>query len=527
MMDHCISASKTLLKQLSIKYTDQYLEDNVLSHPHHPSLLSITDTLDKYNIENLAVRINAEKLSQLPLPCIVQVSDDGGIFYVLKQYSEDKIEYLSDNGKSIFVPRDNFLERWTGICLLAETSKDSREPGIEKKLADKMVMSIFKGSLLVLFIGWIVISMMKSPLSMSIFPVIFVSLYTILKLIGLATGTMLLWYEVDKYNPTLQSICSGGSKINCESVLGSRYAKLFNGFLSLSVLGFSYFFGTLCYMLVYGFSGPSLSLSALLSFATLPVIAMSIYYQAVAIKQWCKLCIIVKVVLVLEMLAVILGNLYSYPISMASLPLLLALLLLPVIAWKSIKPLLDAKKETHLYKRGLKKIKNNPEVLEGLLAKTRKITTSIEGLGISLSSKNAKYNIVKVCNPYCGPCSKAHSILEELVDSGKINLRILFTTRPDEDGAKPVRHFLALDTEGDKVLTKKALRDWYNSEKKEYEVFSKKYALNGELEQQNDKVSDMRQWCDEENIIYTPTIFINGRELPKEYKVEDLIEVLS
>ncbi|MGS2737720.1 hypothetical protein [Sinomicrobium sp. M5D2P17] len=50
--------------------------------------------------------------------------------------------------------------------------------------------------------------------------------------------------------------------------------------------------------------------------------------------------------------------------------------------------------------------------------------------------------------------------------------------------------------------------------------------MNGELEEQRIKITAMRQWCDIENITQTPTIFINGYELPKEYLVEDLKEVL-
>jgi protein-disulfide isomerase len=32
----------------------------------------------------------------------------------------------------------------------------------------------------------------------------------------------------------------------------------------------------------------------------------------------------------------------------------------------------------------------------------------------------------------------------------------------------------------------------------------------------------MAAWCKENKISYTPTIFFNGHELPKEYDLEDL-----
>ncbi|MDO5968182.1 hypothetical protein Q4Q35_00025 [Flavivirga aquimarina] len=55
----------------------------------------------------------------------------------------------------------------------------------------------------------------------------------------------------------------------------------------------------------------------------------------------------------------------------------------------------------------------------------------------------------------------------------------------------------------------------------------KKYPMDGELEQQNDKIEAMHNWCVAEKITHTPTISINGYELPKEYNVDDLREILQ
>jgi len=35
----------------------------------------------------------------------------------------------------------------------------------------------------------------------------------------------------------------------------------------------------------------------------------------------------------------------------------------------------------------------------------------------------------------------------------------------------------------------------------------------------------MKAWCEKEGITHTPTIFINGYKLPKEYRIEDLKEI--
>lgn len=529
-MDNCVYATKRLLTLLNVKNTKKYLEDSILSHPEHPSLLAVSDTLEKYNVATLAVQINAEKLNDMPLPCIVQVKQRGApLFFVLNKITERDVEYYDDKNKLTKASKEEFLKVWTGICLLAETSEDSKEIDIDKKLFSINFVKGLKTSIAVLLLSWFVISFLSSEQSAYIMPATYTILYTLLKITGLIVGGLLLWFDIDQYNPTLQSFCTGNSeKINCNSVLTSKHSKLFKGALSLSELSFAYFFGTLFFLVISQFTSASLSILGLLSYVTLPVIAISVYYQAAVIKQWCKFCIIILAVLVSEILVSFLGGFYTQNLEIETLPLLLALFLAPLLVWKLAKPLFETEKETYVHKRGLKRIKNNPAVLGGLLQKSRKIETPLDGLGISIKNETAKYHVVKVCNPYCGPCAKAHPILEDFVKKGIINLQVLFTASNDANDikAKPVSHFLAIDSKGDKKITQKALDDWYLADQKDYDTFANKYPMNGELEMQNHKIETMRAWCDAENITHTPTIFINEHELPKEYSVEDLQEVL-
>ncbi len=531
MIDNCVNATKQLLTLLNIKSTSKYLKDCILSHADHPSLLSISDTLEKYQIENLAVKIDINKLKEMPMPCITQVDiNNESLFYVLKNVGEETVSYYDNNNKKVTVSIKSFLKIWSGICLLVEMTEQSRENGIEKKLVKKRKQNVLKGSIVILLVSYFIINLLITKDIVDTSLAFYIITYTVLKCIGLTTGVFLLWFEIDKYNPALQNFCSGSSKkINCNAVFDSKYAKLFNDNLTLSLLSFSYFFGSLFYLLVFGFQATSLSVLGIFSLACLPVILISIYFQALVIKQWCKFCIIIQAVLVSEIFITLFSKFYKNPIDYKVLPLLLALFLIPVLIWTELKPLLKHEKKTNVYRRDLKKIKNNPTVLESLLKKSRKIKTSTEGLGISISNNNsAKYNIVKVCNPYCHPCAEAHPILEALVDKGSINLQMLFTARVDSNDikVKPVSHFLSIAKQGDKEKTRHALDDWYQAKHKDYDLFANKYPVNGELKRQNNKIQDMREWCDSENITHTPTIFINGYELPKEYSVNDLEEVL-
>jgi protein-disulfide isomerase len=66
------------------------------------------------------------------------------------------------------------------------------------------------------------------------------------------------------------------------------------------------------------------------------------------------------------------------------------------------------------------------------------------------------------------------------------------------------------------------LDDWNLADKKYYEHFTAKYPMHGQLTKQVDKIDAMDKWCKGMDIHFTPTIFINGYQLPDAYSIEDL-----
>ncbi|MGM0946969.1 MAG: DsbA family protein [Bacteroidota bacterium] len=198
------------------------------------------------------------------------------------------------------------------------------------------------------------------------------------------------------------------------------------------------------------------------------------------------------------------------------------------LAWISLKPYFMAQKELYTTKSKLAKVLSNRELFDYFLSKSRQITSNPEGLGIFLNGANPKYHVLKVCNPYCGPCARTHPLLEQLYEAGNIDLQIVFVPGGgDEVRLKTIRHLLGIASQGDFEKTRQALNEWYSQEKKEYEAFAAKYPLNGELAKQESNIKSMLDWADKEQIDHTPTIFINGYELPSTYAVEDLKYVLN
>ncbi|HVK98138.1 MAG TPA: thioredoxin domain-containing protein [Flavisolibacter sp.] len=154
----------------------------------------------------------------------------------------------------------------------------------------------------------------------------------------------------------------------------------------------------------------------------------------------------------------------------------------------------------------------NKEILQALLQKQKRITAPAEDLGITLGNPAAKHIIIKVCNPYCGPCAKAHSIIDKILEENEdVKVQIIFTATNDEKDIKavPVKHLMALYEKNNPELIKQALDDWYNANTKDYDAFALKYSLNGELKLQGEKLELMDKWCKGTGISVTPTMFID------------------
>jgi protein-disulfide isomerase len=203
--------------------------------------------------------------------------------------------------------------------------------------------------------------------------------------------------------------------------------------------------------------------------------------------------------------------------------------LFPIAGWYALKPFFLKAKDHNLYKNAYKRLQYNPEIFNSLLVQQARAADNWQQLGITIGNPQAPNTIIKVCNPYCGPCAKAHPKLEDVVEyNPNVNVRVIFTAQKSEhDPAAPiVKHLLAIAAQNDTARTQQALDDWYLLPQKDYELFAAKYPMNGELKEQDSKVEAMSTWCEEAEITATPTIFVNGYRLPENYDIEELRYIL-
>lgn len=527
-----LESCSALLNHYNIKYTRNKLNEFLESHVEYPSLLAIKDTLNEYGVANVAVRKGSFNYIEFETPFICSIQKPywaKASFVLVTSTEENQITYLDPEN---FVTTDLSIEEFEridkGIVLLVDGSEAKDEIDYKKNKKEERLNTVIKQLPINIFLG---ISLLTVFFLLyeerTIFSWLHIG-FIISSLSGVVLSSKILLYNIDSEDPFLKSVCGMLKKqSDCNAVLSS-YGATFMG-ISWSIWGFSYFVTFFVSIIFFAGSLNNIWLWSLISVLASFYILFSLYYQWRVVRQWCPLCLTIQIILGINLVIGLISlsifedfqkkidyhNVLSvFFIGMGVL--VLAYLLIPII---------KRAKDSHLFEKRWKKLHYNPVIFKYLLAYNESISISPEGLGIVLGNKSASTEIIKVCNPYCTPCSKAHPELISILKNNRdVKVRIIFTASVNDGDMRtaPVLHLLAIQDRYDDIVTHQALDDWYLSTKKNFTAFAAKYPINSELKEQKNQVKAMRDWCDTMKIRATPTFFINGRELPDSYEVKDL-----
>lgn len=524
-----IPVVKKYLEILKVPFTAATLKKQLLQNPYYPTLYCISNTFSKYNIPNEAFAVEKEQFSLLEPPFITYYSgtETGKDFIVVNAITDSGVSFYGSDNKPRLVAKEAFLQNWEKIVLVAEPSAKSMEPGYEKHRKKEAAENMKKT-------GWAIAAMLVLVLLVFNFfssagnsTPLLNSLILLTKMAAVATTVLLLIYDYDKTNSFVKNICSTGKQTGCDAVVNSKAGKILG--IKWSEAGFFYFASTLLFLLYPGLSpATKIPFLAIAATAVSPYIIFSIYYQARVAKQWCPLCLSVQLILLAELVWAWFAYWQQPSAVYFSAPVIVGLLtsiITPVAAWFIIKKVVYQAKDAITYEAAYKRLLYNPEQFNQLLEQQETAADGWQHLGIDVGNPDAAITILKVCNPYCGPCAKAHPVLEDLIKhNSNVNVKIIFTASNEESdkGRQPVGHLLAIAESDPGHQVEKALDDWYLPDKKDYDVFAAKYPKNGELARQGDKISAMKEWCNKASIRHTPTFFINGKRLPESYRIEEL-----
>jgi len=506
------------LRTQSLPVAESHLRLRLESHPDYPSLLAVQDTLVELGVNGFACQGTKEELKKEAKPFLAHFNINGGHVLFFKD-----VATAEKNVK-------DFDTLWSGNIMFAE--KDNANTGNaenSKQIKKEKLNSAFSSTAILLLVTaflWLAIDNGSATLI----------ILTITSCIGLYFSWLITQKEFGITNSISDKICSMAKHSRCESVLFSRGAKLFN-WLTWGDVGIVYFSASLLYFLISQLSGlPRLNDSAgqainlyyLISLSGFIFPIYSLYYQWKVVKQWCMLCIGVLAVLGTNAIVSLfyINNTFTSGTLLKPIAMFALLVVLCLAIWQLLKSLYQKSLTSLTNEIKATRLKRNPEIFNALLEKEKANPANLPepDEAIRFGNPAAPYQIVIACNPYCGPCAKAHQAIEILYDNypEQINITVRFALIINNDRDNRV----AATKEILKVAKLKpyeAIKDWYQLF--DIEEYKKKHHTNEEAV--DTMIERHIKWKKENHIISTPTFFINGKLLPEEYNWKDLVDVLG
>lgn len=503
----------SLLNLLNVRYTKSYAYKLYKEHPYKYSLYGLSQMLHTYGIESAGIKVeNKNDLSQFESPFIAQL---GNNFVLVKKNTSKEIEYQWRD-KNIKSAINIFNKSWTGVVLLAECNEKTCEPNY-KEHQKALIVSDLETYLLVGLVTMLLLFMYTSKY---LYIDIGLSVSLLLNIIGIYIGYLLVQKQLHIYNSYADKICTFLKKGDCSNVLDSSAAK-FMGLISWSEVGLSYFTSNVLLILLI----PSLySYLAVINLCTLPYSLWSIWYQKVKARQWCGLCLAVQLLLWLLFISnVALGMLYLPDFRINNIFLIICLYTIPFLILTLTLPIIGRSRMTNIVAQEMNSFKMKDEVFVDLLKRMPYHKVDLSTSQIIFGNRNANIHITIFSNPHCNPCAYMHLKISRLLkDIGeKVCIQYMFTSfgkELDSSSQFMIAAYLNNTTE----QTLKIYDEWFESGKMNRNTFIKKYTTSSNLTSAEEEYKKHRGWGEAENLHATPTIMINGYELPESYRIEDI-----
>lgn len=507
-----------LLKKNEIRIDFKELRFQLLSHVDYPSLRSIGGVLDHFNIDNLVVTVPVDKstLTQLPENFLAQIQTESVKPMAMITKKKQAYEIFFIDGKRVSVSSEELIKIFTGVVVVVDKAVDtSVEAANSAQVLVKRILVAGAGVIL------------TTMLLLSGLGALHLS-YLILALVGIWVSATIINQESGVKTRLGEAMCSGaGEKESCGEVLNSSGARLFGGY-KLSFMAAVYFSGLTFAFILLSLSSGDYSLLFVLNLLVLPITVYSIYYQWAVLKQWCKLCLTL-VVLIWAQTAIVSVNSTIATSAFSLVDLLIASFgfIVAGLFWHFLAPLIGSLETLRQSKIEYFKFKKNFNLFTSLLAKSPTLDTAIPGIEeIVLGSKTAPLQITVITNPRCGYCKEVHTLAEKLYDrySEKLLLHFRFSmdvSNTESDSYRISSRLAELYHETDTTTCLEAMHDIY--EGMEVSSWFSKWGNCNDTERYHRLLKGHSEWCLNNQLNFTPVILINGKAFPKEYNRTDLI----
>lgn len=495
---------------------DAIAQQTYNTHPLYPSFGSIAYVLSLYGIESCLLETNYDEISQLPAPFVIYYD---GLFLPIEEVTDTDVLILNEEGVSERQPRTMLQILWTETALVFDSEHIIKRKSSWKKLIRYYFNKIMLWTVIAaIFIGLLMSYALKLP-EMSLLNIVFHAT----GILGFIVGILFQVQEFDRSNKFVNSICHSkqqhGAR-DCSSILDSGDAK-FMGLFSWADFGLLYFsFLTLLPLFVDNATG--LSIMTLFSLTAVFYIPYSLLYQWLVARKWCTLCLMIQVVLFMNFVLAIWGLsklgiiIFSHINLRTILEVLVAGILFTAFFTTGkivLKRYLNNKSSAKYFSM----LKHDYAVKNLILERGKKIAT--DGLEMIVINPEGKDSLTVIFNPICTPCiRKLTRLLEFWENKKETRMEIVFLLERND----PVAYKNAV-----KLLNR------YYQDRGHFIAFLKDFVTHFPASSHRSETNESDEnlaaiirahdvWCAKNEITSTPTMFLNGKEIPALYSVGDI-----
>jgi uncharacterized membrane protein len=507
----------SFLDLLKVKHTKKFADRYFNEHPHKYNLFGISKMLSDYGIENAGTKIADKEKDIFNIECPF-IAHFGNEFVVVHKIGQDKVHYIW-NGKNLSIPVDEFIKAWTGIILLAESTKYSIEPDY-KDHRKKEQLGLIQDVLLFSAVGLLLII---AYFTHSLFTNTGLTLLLLTYLTGVYISYLLILKQLYIQSKHADKICSLFSKSDCNTVLETSAAKL-GGVFGWSEIGFGYFTASVFILL---FLPDWASYLALINLFALPYTVWSVWYQKFKAKQWCPLCLIVQILL---WVIFILNGLFGYIqlpvfnwVNLVDLLTVTCIYGTGILSVNILVPLLGKGWMVEHLKQEINSLKANEEVFKTLLQNRSYFEATRSDSQIFFGNPDAGLRITILTNPYCNPCAYMHKRVEKFLKDTNNAVCVQYIFSSFESQWDSINKYLiATYLEKDRNAVLQIFKDWFEKGKQLQEAFFKDFHLDIDNPAVEAEFQNHESWKARTKLRATPTILVNGYQLPENYRIEDL-----
>lgn len=501
------------LKKENIKIDNSEFEFQLQSHNNYPNLLSVSDTLTFFNINNGAIKVNFEDLEFLPNNFIALLNDDHGVKRLSHIEKINNDYFITIGNKTSKIPTYDLEKHWSGIILLAEKTDNEISEKSNNNLSWLMLG-------LVLFFFLMIFKEINLTNG--------VKFFAIFPMIGILFSVAALKDLFNSKNELLDKFCNLTTSTNCSSIVGSSKWKIFEtiNFSDLSILFFSTQFLAYLFLSYSSNIETYFSIQKILLISSIPILVLSLYYQKFIEKKWCPICLVIILIIISEIFYIFYVKIsfsISDKLSLFTFGLIFTSLF---IFWSSLKKTLsNQKKLREFHLKGTRFIRNYEVFKKNLLSSNVLSYQPLSSGNLILGNKNANLKITLITNPFCKYCENAHKLIENILKnhSEKISIDFRFNfnaVHGDEKYTEVHQNLIRIyfDQGEEHFLDK--LSHWFeNKDESKLKTSNKNIISDMRINQILENQYEMNQL---NKISFTPALIINQYLYPQIYDINDL-----